>query len=472
MEQIIGRNSEYVIFDTYTHSGKSEFIALYGRRRIGKTFLVKKYFGERFDFYTTGVIGGKKSEQMAAFYTSLKASGYKGAKPKNWMEAFGILGTLLDTQTHNGRLVVFIDEMPCFDTQHSDFINAVDFFWNSKGSTMDNLFFIVCGSATSWMINNIVNNKGGLHNRITHELHLKPFDLYQTELYAKSRNSNWSRLSIMQLYAAIGGVPYYLSLVDFNKSVTENIDYLFFSEDAPLSTEYKRLFGSLFKSPENYLSIIKALTDNKSGLTRKQIAEKLKLPNNGHLSDMLENLVQCDFIRRYNNGLNTSKGIYQLIDFYTLFYNQFCIKRTTDTHFWSNHLNQPMMNTWFGLGYERICAYHIKQVLYAMRVDRIAHEYYSWRSKKSNPAVQIDIIIDRADNVINIAEVKYSQAEYTLNAEEYSKIMYRLETFTKESKTKKGVQPMLITTFGVRPNGFSGISNTTVTLDDLFQPLI
>lgn len=471
MEQIIGRGKEYKIFDNYSHSGHSEFVAIYGRRRIGKTFLVKSYFGERFDFYTTGVVDGKKSEQMAAFYTSLKASGYKGNKPKNWMEAFSALGNLLDTKNHDGRMVVFIDEMPCFDTQHSDFIHAVDFFWNSKGSTMDNLFFIVCGSATSWMINNIVNNKGGLHNRITHELHLKPFDLYQTELYAKSKKSNWSRLSIMQLYAAIGGVPYYLSLVDFDKSVAENIDNLFFSSEAPLRNEYKRLFSSLFKSTDNYLSIIKALTDNKGGLTRKQIAETVKLPNNGHLSNMLENLVQCDFIRLYSNGLNTNKGIYQLIDFYTLFYNQFCTKRTTDTHYWSNHLNQPVMNTWLGLSYERICACHIEHILYAMRVDRIAHEYYSWRSSKSNPAVQIDIVIDRADNVINIAEVKYSKAEYTLDAEEYSKIMQRTETFARESKTRKGVQPLIITTYGLRPNGFSGIPSNAITLDDLFNQL-
>lgn len=471
MEQMIGREAEKGLLGGYMASDRSEFIAIYGRRRVGKTFLVRSFFEDKFDFYATGIIDGTREEELEAFNTSLVAYGYKGKKASNWLDAFNALGVLLQRKnTADGRpVVVFIDELPCFDTRNSGFIHALDFFWNSKGSWIDNIKFIVCGSATSWMIRNVINNRGGLHNRITHEIHLRPFSLSQTEEYLKSRGFRWNRLSIMQVYMCMGGVPYYLSLLSSNQELTDNIDRLFFGDDAELGMEFQRLFNSLFRSPESYIDIINLLAANKSGLTRKEIATKLKVPDNGHLGSMLDDLQYCDFIRRYNNGLRQNGGIYQLMDFYTLFYHQFCRRRTTDNHYWRHLLGTPTMNTWFGLSFERVCMAHIRQIVHALHYDTIHTEYYSWRSRQSKPAVQIDMVIDRADNNITLCEMKYSQAEYALTKREYQNILNRVETFRSETATRKGLQPVIVTTYGLKKNEYSSVAYRTVVMDDLFD---
>ena len=420
MEKLIARGKETALLDKYMTSDRPEFIAIYGRRRVGKTFLVRRYFQDQFDFYVTGIINGTFENEMEAFNLALKRYGHEGPKASTWIQAFAMLGDLLKAKSVNQhrRCIVFIDELPCFDTRNSGFVRALDHFWNSQGAWIDNIMLIVCGSATSWMIRKIINNHGGLHNRITHKIHLKPFSLYQTEQFLTEHGNNWDRLSILHIYMAMGGVPYYLEHIDTEYSAAENIDRLFFEDRSEMREEYNRLFFSLFRHPEQYLDIVKLLSQHKKGLTRKEIAEKLKLPNNGHLGDMLDDLIYCDFIREYSNGNKINNSIYQLIDFYTLFYHQFCHQPKTDRHYWRNTIGTPTQNTWYGLAYERVCLCHIQQIIYALRLDCIHTEFYSWRSKTSSPAAQIDIVIDRADGIVTICEVKYSKAEYVLSKEE------------------------------------------------------
>lgn len=471
MDKLIGREKETSLLNKYINNNRSEFIAIYGRRRVGKTFLVRSHFHDTFDFYATGIIEGTMAEELEAFNVALTNYGYKGKKKvKTWIEAFTILAQLLKEKAaqKESPLVVFIDELPCFDTRNSGFIHALDFFWNSQGAWIDNIKFIVCGSATSWMIRNVINNKGGLHNRVTHEMHLRPFNLGQVEEYLKAISFKCSRLSILQLYSALGGVPYYLSLLDPEESVPENIDRLFFSEDAEMWVEYRRLFYSLYKNPETYINLINALASCKQGMTRKEIAEKLKMPNNGHLGDMLDDLIYCDFIRLYNNGLRQNGGIYQLIDPYTLFYHQFCKKKSTDIHFWRNHIGTPTQNTWYGLSFERVCLCHIQEIIHVLHLDTIHTEFYSWRSKTSEKGAQIDIVIDRADGNINICECKYSQGDYSLTKTECQKLQNRAEAFRNETKCKKGIQTIVITTFGLSRNEYADIAQRVVTLDELF----
>ena len=470
MEKIIGRQEEFEKLSKYTGSDKCEFVDVYGRRRVGKTFLIRSYFKDKFDFYVTGIIDGSRDEQMAAFNDALTSYGHTGPKAKTWMEAFKYLAALLQTKKKRGkRLVVFIDELPCFDTQNARFVHALDHFWNSKGSWMKNIFFVVCGSATSWMIKNGIDNHGGLHNRITHEMHLRPFNLKETEDYLKSNGMRWNRLSVTQIYMAMGGIPYYLGLLDKTKSVAENIDMLFFSEDAELRKEYPRLFKSLFKDPESYIALINALAECKQGLTRKEIAEMPQFKDNGHLSEMLDNLVNSDFLRLYNNGFKQNGGIYQLTDFYTLFYNKFCKKRTTDDCYWRKHIDTTMMNNWHGLAFERVCMYHFRNIIHALRLDAIHTEFYSWRSKNSEHGAQIDMVIERSDNVITICEVKYSHGDYLLKKSEYEKVLNRVTTFSNEKKDRKAIQPVLITTFKLKRNEYSDIFQRTLCLDDLFE---
>lgn len=469
MEKIIGRQEEFEKLSKFMTSDKGEFVAVYGRRRVGKTFLIRQYFKDKFDFYVTGIIDGSRDEEMAVFNEALTEYGHKGAKAKTWMEAFGSLANLLQSKKKRGkRLVVFIDELPCFDTPNARFVHALSHFWNSKGAWMDNLFFVVCGSATSWMIKNVIDNHGGLHNRITHEMHLRPFDLHETEEYLKSNGMRWNRLSIIQIYMVLGGIPYYLGMLDKAMSVAENIDSLFFSDDAELRKEYPRLFKSLFKDPENYVTLINVLADCKQGMTRKEIVELPQFKSNGHLTVMLDNLVSCDFVRLYNNGTKQNGGIYQLTDFYTLFYNKFCKRRTTDDHYWRNHLDTNTMNNWYGLAYERVCMYHFRNIIRALRLDSIHTEFYSWRSKTSSPGAQIDMVIDRSDNVVTICEVKYSKGDYLLKKSEYEKVLNRISTFDDEKKGRKAIQPVAITTYGIKQNEYSDVFYKTLTMDDLF----
>jgi AAA+ ATPase superfamily predicted ATPase len=466
MVRLIGRGIEKGLLEQYITSGRSEFVAIYGRRRIGKTFLVTETLGQMLDFDMTGVINGDMQMQLASFSLSLSQSGYTGSRPRNWMEAFTALRKVIESRSDQEHVVVFIDEMPCLDTPKSGFVPALDLFWNGWASRQPKVKLIVCGSATTWMVDNIIDSHGGLHNRITHEIHLHPFTLRETEAYLLNNGFQWNRLTICQAYMILGGVPYYLSLLDNTTGLPANIDRLFFAEDAELAREYDRLFSSLFRNSQPYTDIIRLLTDNRSGLTRKEMSAKLKIESGGSLSRLLTNLENCDFIRKYNvreRKINSNNGIYQLTDFYVRFYNDFCRNHSTDNHYWSNSLNTPKQNNWFGLAYERLCMAHVQQIKKALGISGIRTEYYSWRSKKSKPAAQIDLIIERADNIVNLCEVKYSRGKYTINAEEEEKLRNRITAFEQETSIRKAVQLTMISTYGLNDNAHS--SDVAVSLD-------
>ena len=473
-DTLIGRERETQLLKKYVQSGRPELIAIYGRRRVGKTFLVRHFFKDKVDFYVTGVIEGSRAEQMNAFTTALRQYGYEGKSPETWIDAFIALGELLRHKAakKRGPMVVFIDELPCFSTLNSRFVKAFGYFWNSQASWIDNMKLIICGSATSWMIRNVMDNRGGLHNRVTHEIHLHPFKLRQCESFFQHYKFGWDRMSILQIYMAVGGIPYYLKLLDKDKSVAENIDSLFFSKDATLKLEFRRLFYSLFSSPDIYLDIVRLLASKKKGLTRTEIAEKLKKQNNGHLGDTLRDLEYCDFIRSYSNRKKKQDAIYQLTDHFTFFYTEFVDKGITDTHFWRNKMGTPTQNTWYGFAFERVCLSHIAEIKQTLHLDTIWCEYYAWRSRETTPAAQIDLLLDRADGIITICEMKYSKTMYVVNKDEYNKMMNRISAFVAETRWTKGVQMVMVTTVGLKKNMYSSeFSGKTVCLNDLFSRL-
>jgi len=432
--------------------------------------LITSFFKNSFAFDTTGILEGNKTDEMDAFYTSLQNYGYDGPRPAKWMEAFNILRFLLEPKMKRGRVVVFIDELPCLDTPRSGFVKALDYFWNSWASRQSNFFLIVCGSATSWMVNNLVASRGGLHNRVTHEMHLHAFGLNETELYLKSMHINWDRMSILRTYMVLGGIPYYLNMLRKEESPVQNIDRLFFGNQAELKGEYGRLYSSLFKSPEKYISVVKALSKNKKGLTRKEIIESTDLSENGHLSDILNDLVNCDFIRYYNvAGKESNGGYYQLVDYYTHFYLDYGAKKVKDSEYWSHMLNTPAQNTWYGLAFERVCMDHVPQILRSIGIDRIQTDYYSWRSTSSMPKSQIDLVIDRADGIITICEMKYSADAYLMTQLEAGKISTRLQNYISENTPKKGVQTALVTTIGLKQSKNADAVQYVIVLNDLFK---
>ncbi len=471
---IIGRNSEIELLERYIASKKAEFIALYGRRRVGKTFLVNQTFKGQFAFSMTGVLEGKKDDQIDAFLDAMDIFGYKSnERPKNWMEAFSQLRKALSDRISNGNpCIVFIDEIPSLDTQGSGFTKALGHFWNSWASTQDNFKLIVCGSATSWMIKNLIDSRGGLHNRITHEIKLLPFTLKETEDYLLSKNFTWSRQMVLQSYMFTGGVAYYLSLFDESESLAQNIDRLYFSENGEMRREYKRLFKTLFNAAEPYMRIVETLAQKKQGMTRKEIISSMKAEKGGTLSEQIQNLIECGFIRKYmvreKKVVKENSGIYQLVDPFTLFHLYFNSKAKGDTRFWENHINTPVVNTWLGLAFEKVCLLHTQQIKEALRIDAISTQQYSWRSKDKKTPAQIDLIIDRADGMINLCELKYSETDYTLTESEFNKMERRFAAFVSETGTRKGIFKTLITACPLKKNQYSESIPVKLTADCLY----
>lgn len=472
MDNLIGREHEIELLKEYIASDRAEFIAIYGRRRVGKTFLVTETFSGQLCFDMTGVIDGTKDDQLTSFMLSLQAVGYGGSKPKTWYEAFDALRDILTKRGTDDKAIIFIDELPCLDTPRSGLVKALDLFWNGWANRQKNIKLIVCGSATTWMIDNIIDNHGGLHNRITHEMHIHPFTLHETEEFLLANHFHWNRLTVCQTYMVLGGIPYYLSLLSPKEGFTANIDRLFFSHDAEMRNEYHRLFSSLFRNPQPYLKIIQLLTSKKKGMTRQEIKSEIDQTSGGHLTRMLENLQNCDFIRYYHirdKKINISNGIYQLTDFYVQFYNDFCRRDTTDEHFWTNSLNTSQQNNWYGLAFERLCMAHIAQIKQALGISAIRTEYYSWRSKTSKPKAQIDLIIERADQIINLCEIKYSRVPYAISASEEEKLRNRIADFMAETSVRQAVNLTFITTYGLKENSHSSEVVSQVTMGELFR---
>ena len=469
---LIGRTNEVTLLQSYAKSEQAEFIAMYGRRRVGKTFLISNMFANMIVFETSGIIHGSSEDQFAAFNQSLRRIGYTGSYTKTWMDAFFALEqTLTPKLNPNKRQVIFIDELPCLDVHRTNFVTSLGHFWNSWVSKHDNLMLVVCGSATSWMVDNIVNNHGGLHNRITHSMHLHPFNLAQCEQYFQARGMTWDRQAIMQAYMVFGGVPYYMSLIQPSESVTEAIDRLLFSAQGELREEYHRLFSSLFTNPEPYMMIVRALANHRYGLTRDELAEYLGKSDGGGLTKLLDNLVKCDFIHYHRvrtKKINKTGGYYVLSDSFVQFYHTYLDAKTNDEHYWSHNLLSPKTNTFYGLAFERVCMAHIPQIKKAIGIDQIGTEYYSWRSTDKEQKAQIDLLIERADRIINLCEIKYSYLPYTINKEEDLKFRTRQAVFVNQTGIKLGIQPIYISPYGLTKNAYSSSIPKVITMDDLF----
>ena len=448
-------------------SNQSEFVAVYGRRRVGKTFLIREAFNYKFAFQHTGILDAPLKEQLKEFRESLYKMGMKKrAMPATWSDAFHMLEDYLSTLPE-GKKVVFIDELPWMDTPRSNFIRALDHFWNGWATTRRDILLIVCGSATSWIIDNIIMNYGGLHNRLTRRIHLRQFTLHECELYSESQNLGFTRRHIMEAYMALGGIPYYWSFMKKGQSVAQNFDHLFFDEDGELSSEYDALYASLFKNPNLHIAIIEALATKKIGLLRAELLKSAKLVDSGAFSKALKELEQCGFIRKYTCiGKETKDTVYQLMDNYTLFYFQFIRKNENgDRHFWTSMYNTPTHSTWAGLAFERVCLQHLDQIKKALGFEAVISSAHAWPHKDA----QIDLLIDRNDNTINICEMKFYKSRYQLTADDVDEMQRRLDTFRNETKTDKTLLLTLITSYGVTATSDTNQIQSLLTMDDLFS---
>ena len=474
MGNIIGRTVEQQQLELLSKSAKAEFIAVYGRRRVGKTYLVTEYFRDQLAFHASGVLNGKTARQKESFCAALDKLGVNGTETDSWMKLFARLQEGLQPRVDAGKLtIIFLDEIPCFDIQRSEFIPALDHFWNTWAVQHPNIKLIVCGSATSWIIKNIIDSHGGLHDRLTFEIHLHPFNLAETEQYLLSNGLKWTRLMITQAYMFFGGIPYYLSLLQSNESLMQSLDRLYSKPSGLLRREYDRLLASLFKSPEPYYKIVDVLSKNKQGLTRDEIAQKLDMSSGGRLTKLLTNLSNCDFIRSYrvySTKIKQNAELYALTDMFTLFHLHFNTLIGEEEHYFSKNNRAAQLLSWEGLAFERVAMQHINQIKQRLGISGISVDYYQWRSKELKPAAQIDLILDRSDDIVNVCEMKFSSAPYLIKKAEYDKLQNRLFAFQTEAQINKGLQLTFVTPYGLKSNEYANEVMQQVQLDDLFLP--
>ena len=474
---LIGREEECRRLDRCLEQEEAQLIIVYGRRRVGKTYLINQYFDNRFDFKLTGEYKSSKENQLENFTLELnRRSGITYDIPKSWKAAFDLLRTYLLSLPQKEKHIVFFDEMPWMDTPKSSFISAFEYFWNDFGSSQNGLVFIVCGSATAWMEENIDYNKGGLFNRKTCGLHLQPFRLNETEAYLQKKGIYWSRYDITECYMILGGIPYYLSFLDSSLSMSENIDQLFFAKSAELADEFDNLYRTLFSDSEDYISIVLALSKKRSGLSKSEIAADTGLSLNGLLSKRLNNLVSSGFVRANSYFNQRAKDTqYQLSDYYTMFYLKFVKAHYgRDEHFWNNTYDNPSRNAWAGFIFEQVCKDHLAQIKQRLGISGVLSQVSTWYTKpkgtgeKSLNGAQIDIVIDRRDHTITLCEVKFSVREFEIDKAYDLVLRNKLEAFKTATKTTKTLQLVMITTYGVKKNSYSGIARSQITLDDLF----
>ncbi len=474
---LISRARECAELQRCLESDRSELVIVHGRRRIGKTYLIDNFFHNKFDFSFVGEYKTATKVQIQDFVLAIQR--YSKAKQKlrgitSWYDAFHALEDYLETLPDNHKKVIFIDEMPWMDAQRSNFVNALENFWNGWANRRGDIMLIATGSATSWMRDKIVGNKGGLHARVTCNLKLSPFTLHETEEYLRAHNCPWDHYQIMQCYMALGGVPFYLSLLDTRLSVAQNIDNLFFAPEGALRREFEELYSALFNKAECYIEIVKLLAEHREGLTREQIVRATRYEGS-FLSKVLLNLERCDFIERWAQyGNKVREQVFRLMDFYTLFHYKFIAHDTTkNPQWWSQNLDSPSVKTWMGISFENICMAHHQQIRKALGLQAISTALSTWHSKpnlaEGLPGMQIDMIIERADRMIHLCEMKFSEGTYTITKDYEMRLRERMGYFRTATKNKKSLLHTFITTYGITDGKHKSIVHSEVTMDDLFE---
>ena len=477
---IIGRKHERAILTELYKSKQAEFAVIYGRRRVGKTYLVRELFEGKFTFYHTALSPFELQQedsmflyqqQLRVFGESLRQYGdYHSESPKDWIQAFSWLREFLSRQSKRKRMVVFLDELPWMDTPRSGFITAFEHFWNGWGSGCHNLLLVVCGSAASWINDKFLNNTGGMYGRTTRDIHLSPFTLTECKQFFKSRNIVMDHYDMLQCYMIMGGIPYYMSYIEKGMSLAQNIDNLFFSKGGKLQLEYDRLFSSLFVDPEKYKLIVKLLSTKTEGYTRKEISEKTNIPTGGGLTEVLKSLEASDFIIKYiPYGGAKRDARYKLVDFFSCFYQYFVAQHTsTNPTFWQDNLHSPALNSWRGFAFEEVCFVHASKLKDALGISGVQSEITTWRSTLPDDHAQIDMLIDRDDRVINVCEMKYYADDVTIDKSYDAELRRKVQSFIDQNKTKKNIHLTLVTTYGLKQNLYSGKIQKVITMDELF----
>lgn len=477
---MIGRKKETTELNKLYDKNSAEFVAIYGRRRVGKTYLVDETFSGRITFRHAGLAPedqkndiGQLKNQLEHFYKSLLLHGMEECeKPKNWFDAFFLLEKFLQKIDAGTKQLIFIDELPWLDTPRSNFIQAFEGFWNTWACHRKNLMLVVCGSANSWILDKLINAHGGLYNRVTHEMKLSPFTLSECEDFYKANNVKISRYDIVQSYMVFGGIPFYLGYVNGEYSLPQNIDNICFAKNAPLRDEYDRLFASAFENPDYIKAIVNLLGTKNAGYTRAEILEKLDISDGETFTKSLKALLASDFIVKYVPfGLSKRSVHYKLVDPFCIFYHHFMKNlKTTNEKFWQQNTNSHLLSSWRGNAFENVCFNHVEQCKKALGISGVVTQTSAWSKRPDDEeGTQIDLLIIRDDNVTNMCELKFYSGEYEVDKPYYKTLLTRESLLQKMVSPKVVIRSTLITTFELKKNEYSSVFSNVILMDDLFE---
>lgn len=474
---MIGRQEETAILDKLIHSEKSELLLVTGRRRVGKTFLIREYFKENICFEFIGTQYAEMENQLEKYAIEIEKyfpEKGKNISFKNWTSALQHLADCIESlRKTKKKRVVFIDEFPWIAMHKSNFIHEFDYWWNSWASKQ-NIIVVITGSAASWMVEKVINNKAGLHNRVTQRIHLQPFTLSETKLFLESKKNNLDTYQIIQLYMVMGGIPHYLENIVAGESAVQNINRICFKTNGLLRTEFDNLYAALFDHAANYVVVVKALAMKWKGLTRQEIIVATKLTDGGGLTKILDGLESSGFIMKIMPlGKKSKDALYRLIDEYSLFYLHFIEgSRASAQDVWLQKASKPIFITWQGYAFENICIRHNEAIKVALGIGGMYTEVSSFFFKGSleKPGFQIDMLLDRADNTMNLCEMKFYNSELTVDKAMADTLRIRRARFKEITSTKKHCFNTLITTYGVNTNEHSlSQIDQVITMEKLFE---
>ncbi len=481
---IIARSAEQSRLETIYRSGKSELLAMYGRRRVGKTFIIRQLFkpkGVYFEF--TGIHKAGVKVQLSNFAMTLSEAFYHGSYMPDcpdWLSAVMELRKAIANVPGNKRVIIFFDELPWFATPRSGALEAIEHLWNRYLSDDNRVMMVLCGSAAAWMIRKVVRNKGGLHGRLTAQMRLQPFSLGDAEAYLRAQNIRLDRKQLIELYFAFGGIPKYLSYVRRGQSVAQSINEICFSDAGAMHGEFDGIFRALFNHAERHIQIVKTLAKHPYGLKQKDLLQKVKIPSGGTASGILLELVESGFVLQmphFNKGVNDC--IILLSDEYSLFYltwmqgqERFHSGLSAKENYWQSVMMSQAWQSWCGVAFERVCLKHIQKIKEALGISGVITQQSVCRIVKNqeHSGAQIDLIIDRADGCINLCEIRFYNKQYCMTQKEAEKINQRREIFREVTQSKKAIFNTLITTYGAAENNayLQAIDNQLM-IDALFD---
>lgn len=487
-QELVGRSKEKEILEQLFQSNKPEFIAIYGRRRVGKTFLIREFFRRKacVFFNATGIYNASLKQQLKEFCKQISNSFFHETEFKqqvNWFDAFELFTKALNTQIpKNKKIVLFFDEFPWMVTPRSKLVQALEYYWNHFWSQDKRIKLVLCGSSASWIIKNIINSKGGLHNRITQAMLLEPMNLRETKSLLHSMGVKLNNKHIVALYMVTGGIPYYLSQIPRKLSATQIIEKLAFSKNSMLLEEFDKLYSSLFQDAASYINIVKVIAAQRNGIRQNDLFTKLKnVSKGGTTIQKLKDLESAGFIISFKPYQNKKKGIfYKVIDEYTLFYfywiepiRNTLVKKGLRQGYWDKTMQSSSWLSWAGYAFEAICYKHINQISESLGLSPTAlpsNWHYTPKKGSNDQGAQIDLLFDRDDDAITICEIKYTNSSFIINKEYARKINRKFQVFEEQTKTQKQLLFAFISANGLKKNMYSEeMVDEVVVLDDLFK---